>query len=857
MFYLLASVTLFAQEFSDQVKNERIESGDEVSWEQFGPGNAGFVNLLRYHPTLPDICFTSPDLFEAYQTENNGKSWKTVKDVDASGDRRLARLYELEYSSSDPTFAITIESSRLHISQDTGRSWQVVHNCPWYDTHGGVTDDSRHWFQKVSSVALDPSDANIWYVGAGNFPRGQQQLAWTSMPNPTAANPLGQDSRYMGTIWKTTNAGQSWTTLTNGIHPQAQFSRIVVHPENSELIFAASQYGLFRSVDGGASWVNIGEGTLDNNTIMNMDYYHDVTSSKFILYVADQVRYYPDGQSTRSDGGIFKSEDNGDSWTNITGNLGLDINRLSGGVPDNYYKYIAKWFGISEASARTTYPVLPTTALQYFNSLNVDPSQENTLYVGFHDAQIQNSIAPGRLWKTSDGGQNWISVARDFGPAWEANQDYWTERGNPTSDNMEMGHEPFTQQFGQNYPLRSLRYCAVNARGDVMILFAHNTLLSTDGGESWQQVDEDYTANGNIMGRGNSNLPGQCIYLDKRLGEGVGYFGSGEHHLWKTTNDGTDGRQAAAYLNGSQESVFSVVTHPWDEDIVFTTSMRQSNLDRIFRSTDGGESFEDWGKATEATEWMRTNHLRIDPVDPNFMYFGVTEVGGSGGGGGTDGPDADKEGGFHKSVNGGRSFTTSNNGLPASPWVRDIEFDPRDDTRSALFIACPWNEEKKINGGLFYSADRGENWTEIPVSNKIEGVNNLQFDPSGRLYVTAGRREAGLDNGGLFYSDDYGQSWTQVFDGPFVDNFAISPFDRNVLVLSMSVLTKNPGIFISQDRGATWAKSNASLGRPAGITQIEFDYYDPTKLWISVFGGGFYRGQFPAGAATRKVTVSP
>ena len=502
-------------------------------------------------------------------------------------------------------------------------------------------------------------------------------------------------------------------------------------------------------------------------------------------------------------------------------------------------------------------PTLPTQALQYFNSINVDPSQENTLYIGFYDAQVQQSIIPGRLWKTSNGGQNWINVARDFAPAWAADKEYWMERGNPYSDNIEMGHEPFNQQWGNNYPLRSLRYCAVNSRGDVMILYAHNTVLSTDGGETWHQVDEDYTTNGNLMGRGNSNLPGQCIFLDKRLGEGIGYFGSGEHHLWKTTNDGTNGRQAAAYLDGSQESVFAVITHPWDANTVYTTSMRQAKLDRIFRSTDGGESFEDWGKATEATEWMRTNHLRIDPVNPDFMYFGVTEVGGSGGGGGTDGPDADKEGGFHKSTNAGKSFAPSNQGLPASPWVRDIEFDPRDDTRASLFVACPWNEEKKTNGGLFHSNNHGESWTEIPISSKIEGVNNIHFDHTGRLYATAGRRAAGLDNGGLFFSDDYGQTWTQIFDGPFVDNFAISPFDHNVLILSMSVLTKNPGIFISLDRGNTWSKSNGSLGRPDGITQIEFDYHDPTTIWLAAFGGGFYRGSFTSGAETRKITVSP
>ncbi|RED95951.1 putative secreted protein (Por secretion system target) [Marinoscillum furvescens DSM 4134] len=843
----------YVEEFEDQVKTERMESGNKVEWEQFGPGNSGFVNFLRYHPLLPDVCLTSPDMGNTYQTEDNGKTWTTVKDVDGSGE--FFRIYDAFYSTKTAAFAIAIESSRLWVSRDTGRSWQNIKHCPWYDGDG-EGNDTRSWYRKVSTVAIDPSDDNTWYVGAGNHCRGQQHL-WGSVKDANASNPRGVESNNMGVIWKTTDAGQTWQELSDGIHAKAQFARIIVHPTNPDVVFAGSQYGLYKSVDGGATWTDIGEGNLDNNTVMNMDYYYNATSGKFVLYVADQVRYYPDGNSTRNDGGIFRSEDDGETWININGDLYLDINQLSGGVADNYYKYIAKWFGITAAEAKSQYPTKPTNALQYFNSLNVDPSREDVLYVGFYDAQIQYSITPGRLWQTKDGGQHWKNIAREFQPAWEADKAYWESRDNPYHDNMVMGHAPFTQQWGNNYPLRSLRYAAVNSRGDIMILFAHNTLLSTDDGVSFEQVDETYTANGNIMGNGNSNLPGQCLWQDKRLGEGVLYLGSGEHHLWKTTLDGENGKQAVKYLDGSQESVFAVVTHPWDEKTVYTTSMRQKHLDRIYKSTDGGETFVDWGKATEASEWMRTNHLRIDPINPEYMYFGVTEVAGAGGGSGTDGPDKDKEGGFHKSTDGGRKFAPSNSGMPEKVWVRDIEFDPRDDARKSLFVAAPWNAEVKSNGGLFHSTDRGETWQEIVVSDKLEGINNVHFDHTGRMYATGGRRAAGLDGGGLFYSDDYGATWHQLFDAPFVDNFDVSPFDHNLLVLTNSKLTKNPGVYISLDRGQTWTKSNHNLGQPDVITQVEFDLHDPTRLWMSVMGSGFYKGFFPEGQQARKLKITP
>lgn len=849
----------FYEEFMKAVQTGKVISENKVEWTQFGPGNAGFSNFLRYHPLLPDFCVESPDMGNTYQTEDNGKSWKTIKDVDGEGN--FFRIYDLQFSTKTAKYAVAIESSRLYFSQDTARSWTEINNCPWYTHKSQNGSEGRSWYRKVSAVAMDPNNDNIWYVGAGNFCRGQQHL-WSTVNNPTASSPRGKENiydniKYQGKIWKTTDAGKTWTELSQGIDEKAQFSRIIVHPENSDIVFAGSQYGLFKSTDGGTSWTNIGEGNLDNNTIMDMDYYYNASAGRFVLYVADQVRYHAAGQTTTSDGGIFKSEDNGDTWENINGNLGLDINRLTGGVSGNYYQYIAKWFGISQAEAKSQYPTLPTDALQYFNSLHVDPSEENGLYVGFYDAQIQKSIIPGRLWKTTDAGQSWINIARDFGPAWENDRAYWEERNNPVNDNMEEGHQLSNQQWGQNYPLRSLRHCAVNTRGDVMLIYAHNTFVSTDKGATFKQVNETYTANGNIMGNGDSNLPGQCLFQDKRLGEGILYFGSGEHHLWRTTNDGENGKQAVKYIKSTQESVFALSTHPWDVNTVYTTSMRQKHLDRIYKSTDGAETFEDWGKATQAEEWMWTNSILIDPINPDNMYFGVTQVAGSGGGSGVDGPDKDKEGGFHKSTNAGKSFVPSNNGMPTKMWIQDIEFDPRDDTHASIFAAAPWNQEIRKNGGLFHSTDRGNTWSEINVANNIEGINSVTFDHTGRLYVTAGRRAADVNSGGVFYTDDYGKTWTQIFESQYIEQFDVSPFDRNVLVLTQGVVTANPGVYLSLDRGKTWSKSNHNIGQPGHIKQIEFDLHDPTIVWAAIMGSGFYKGIIKDGSQARKIILTP
>jgi hypothetical protein len=86
---------------------------------------------------------------------------------------------------------------------------------------------------RTNAIAVDPTNENIWYVGAP-----------------------------AGGIWKSTDAGTSWTNLFDDF-PQIGVSGIAIDPNDSNIIYistgdddAADSYsvGVFKSVDGGASW---------------------------------------------------------------------------------------------------------------------------------------------------------------------------------------------------------------------------------------------------------------------------------------------------------------------------------------------------------------------------------------------------------------------------------------------------------------------------------------------------------------------------------------------------------------------------------------------------------------------------
>ncbi|WP_066631409.1 VPS10 domain-containing protein [Labilibacter marinus] len=842
---LIQSTVGFAQ-FFEKLKTERVESGNTIMWDQVSPGNSGFANLLRYHPTIPEKVAFCQDMWNHYQSDDNGERWYSTKDPD--GDNSFGRMLDIEFSVSNPKLSIAIATSELWMSTDTGRTFTPVTNCAWYD-NDSEGRDQQGWRKKVAAVAIDPNDADIWFVAGGSNVRGQDWMSCYQDVNKD--NPRGKTALNEGKLWRTTNAGANWTLVNSGLNAAAQIGRIVVNPKNSQQVFASSNYGVYKSTNGGTSWTQVTDGQLDNDIIMDMDYYYDETSGKFILYVIDQVHYLPNGTSTKCTGGIYRSDDEGANWVKMNGNLGLNIGRLTGGVPNNYYKYIAKWLDITEAVAKSTYPSLPTEALQYFNMLSTDPSREGALYIGFADPQVANSIMPGRLWTTSNNGEKWINTARLYEDAWERDKAYWEERGNPWEENMVVGHASPHMRFGTDYALRSMRGLDVGVNGSVMIISDHSTMLSTDHGATWQQMDEEYTPSGAIVGRGNSNLPGLTIAQDKR--KETTLLGSGEHYLWIPTDDSPDERQAIKFIESTQPSVSCLAYDPFNVDIVYSTSSRQENKQDIFRSNDRGENWENYGVATPATnKWLDdfyTNGLIIDPTNNQYMYHGITKI-----------VDASKgtQGGFFYSNDYGKTFRQSNSGLPSPARINDIKFDPRDHSNESLFIAAE-NYEFTYNlpqadGGLYHSTNRGQSWTKVNTPSEVKGVHFIEIDHTNRMYITTGYRGAGA---GVWYTDDFGDNWTQVFEYPGTECIDVSPFDHNLMVVTCKFMSKNPGVFVSRDRGATWAKSNKNIVIPQEIEDIKFDILDASKMWLATKGTGFYRGTIENGDQIQVVQTSP
>ena len=259
-------------------------------WKVEGPGNIGArINTIAVDPTNQQIIYVGFGRGGVWKTTNLGQNWVPVFD-----DQPFQAIGDIEIDPQNPN-VIYVGTGDPNISGypaigdgvyksiDGGQTW----------THLGLTET-----RICSKVLVDPSNSDIVYVATMGLPfepnsdRGLYKsvdggLSWEQIlffsyqsgvcdllidpQNPATLYAAGWDrirNNYQSIvtgpaskIWKTTDGGQNWTTLTGGL-PQEDLGRIglAMSGTNSSVIFAeyigtnSQLFGIFKSTNGGQSW---------------------------------------------------------------------------------------------------------------------------------------------------------------------------------------------------------------------------------------------------------------------------------------------------------------------------------------------------------------------------------------------------------------------------------------------------------------------------------------------------------------------------------------------------------------------------------------------------------------------------
>ena len=330
----------------------------------------------------------APTVRRPYRSGQNGRaqnlptllgkalSWRNI------GPFRGGRVVAVAGVASDPqTYYFGGVGGGVYKTTNGGTTWTNV-------TDGFLNTSS------VGAIAVAPSNANIIYVGMG-----EHAIRGTTLSHGDG-------------VYKSSDGGKTWIHL--GLEATRVVSRIRVDPTNADVVFLAAQgtpyvnsadRGVFRSTDGGKSWQKVlfvNDATGPSDLVMD-------TNNPRILYAAiwDHQRKPWYLRSGGPASGIYKSVDRGETWQKIgaglpevMGRIGLTIaaehNRLfalvecdpKGGL------YRSDDGGNSWTLVNGSWDLMSRP--WYYMRLESDPQNPDTIWV--MNSQIYKSVDAGKTF---------------------------------------------------------------------------------------------------------------------------------------------------------------------------------------------------------------------------------------------------------------------------------------------------------------------------------------------------------------------------------------------------------------------------------------------------------------------------
>ena len=197
------------------------------------------------------------------------------------------------HPNNENVWYVAVGSGGVWMTENAGTTWKPIFDSkPTYST---------------GSITIDPSNPSIIWVGSGE-------------------NVGGRHVGYGDGVYRSSDGGKSWKNM--GLKNSEHISEIIVHPDDSNVVYVASQgplwssggdRGLYKTTDGGKSWNKIlGGSKWTGVTDIMMDSRHSN-----IIYAAtwDRHRTVAAYMGGGPGSGIHRSDDNGKTWKKLTNGI--------------------------------------------------------------------------------------------------------------------------------------------------------------------------------------------------------------------------------------------------------------------------------------------------------------------------------------------------------------------------------------------------------------------------------------------------------------------------------------------------------------------------------------------------------
>jgi len=599
----------------------------------------------------------------------------------------------------------------------------------WETTNGGIswiTNTDNLPVTAVSDLAIDPTNPNIMYLACGG---GNDVLA---------GSPVYSDGLY-----KTTNAGLSWAPagLTFSLSQSRVIHRVVLDPTNPAIVFAATNIGIFRSTNSGATFSSVSSincwdikfnpgnpaivyaaassqifrstnsgvsfglvstpGVPANGSANRMCLAVTPLNPSFVYVLASRST---DSQFL----GVYQSTDNGQNFS-LKSNTPNIIGNSCGGTSTGQGQ---GWYDLTIAASPITSGRIVIGGVNVWESTNNGTNWSligcwnnpvNYIHADIHELQFAPN---GTLFSSNDGGifrYNGGSTWTDITAQRNIAQMYKIGLSSLTVNRWITGH----QDNGTNIK-NGVNYTA-SLSGDGMDCFIDRTNdnimfgeqfngslnRSTNGGVSWSPITSGITGTGDWVTPWKQDpIVANTIY-------------AGFNTMFKSTNQGSS--WSAIGTTGGGSSIVEFAVAPSNNQIIYVL-----HPGSIRKTINGGTT---WTNVTNGVPAGNATFITIKPNDPNTAWVTVS------------GYNAGNK--VYQTTNGGATWlniTSNLPNLPANCSVYEIGSNDR------IYIG--------MDVGIYYKDNSSSTWTLYNVGLPNVVVMDLEMTPAspGKIYAaTYGR----------------------------------------------------------------------------------------------------------------------
>ena len=660
----------------------------------------------------------------------------------------------------------------------------------WKSTDGGTNFTpvfDRQPVQSIGAIAVDPSNwKNIW-VGTGE--------AWT------------RNSVSIGDgIYRSTDAGETWNNV--GLPQSERITRILVHPHNSDVVWACApgklwsdspDRGVYKTTDAGKTWTLVlkGANLSTGCSGLSLD-----AKNPDVLFAGMwdfrrkgwTFRSGGDGPTAASGSGMFRSADGGATWTAMTA-------ATHKGLPAGPWGRVE--VTVAPSDPRVVYSFIESTHSALYRSGDGgqtwerrDDSQSMVWRPFYFAHLVVDPVDAERVFKTDfhlivslDGGRSFADSTGGSHVDWH---DVWIDPTNPS------------HVVGGN---------------------DGGLWTSWDGGSRWWK---------------SNNLPVSQFYhvsVDMKDPYQV-YGGLQDNSAWvgDSSYPGGVGNQRWENLGGGDG--FFALVDPTDPEAVYAES-QGGFVGRVNRRTLATRDIQPKPGYKEKLRFNWNTPLALSPTQKGTLYIGAQFLFRSRNHGDTwerispdlSSNDPDKQ---KKEQSGG--VTVDNSSAEMHTTIYSISESPKDPQ-------LVWAGTD--DGNLQLTRDGGRSWTnvvshvpDLPPASWVSWVEASRYD-AGTAYAAFDRHTFGDMAPWVYRTVDFGKTWTRIV-GPdkgvrgYAHVIKEDTVERRLLFLGTEF-----GLWMSIDAGATWAEFRGSGFPKVAVRDLQVHPRDG-DLVLATHGRGIW-----------------